>query len=174
MRKFIGLTLIFATIFMAHPLLANTNDRIKAKFMVDLAINHYASATNKAVAFENISDPDRKFRDNDIYMFVFNPVDRVMHAHGANMDFMASRNWPKSETKCLLTKSRPSLGHMVPGTVMNGRILQRTWSKAKPRGCENLTDLFLAPEFMISRNLCLIASQHHRCMLNECCRMYQV
>ncbi len=88
MRKFIGLTLIFATIFMAHPLLANTNDRIKAQFMVDLAINHYASATDKAVAFENISDPDGKFRDNDIYMFVFNPIDLVMHAHGANMDFI--------------------------------------------------------------------------------------
>ena len=102
MRKFIGLTLIFATIFVAHPLLAETKERIKAQFMVDLAINHYASATNKAVAFENISDPDGKFRDNDIYMFVFNPVNRVMHAHGANMDFIGKPQLAKVGDKMLV------------------------------------------------------------------------
>ena len=174
MRKFIGLTLIFATIFMAHPLLANTNDRIKAKFMVDLAINHYASATDKAVAFENISDPDGKFRDNDIYMFVFNPVNRVMHAHGANMDFIGKPQLAKVGDKMLVDEIAAIAKPYGAWYSYEWQNPSTNIVKAKPRGCENLTDLFLAPEFMISRNLCLIASRHHRCILNECCRMYQV
>ena len=86
---------------MAHPLLADTNDRIKAQFIVDLAINHCASATDKAVAFVNISDSEGKFRDNEIYLFVFNLVDRVIHVQGANMNFISKPQLAKARYKML-------------------------------------------------------------------------
>ncbi len=102
MQKIMGLICLFATILLGHPAVANSNDRVKAQFMVDLAINHYATAANKTLAFKDISDPGGKFRDNEIYMFVFNPQNRVMLAHGADQDIIGKQQLAKVGDKFLI------------------------------------------------------------------------